>query len=440
MSGQFDLTVVGADVPGLCAAACAARRGFRVSLVKKPGKTGRRSVALDAIPNNVWRRLNLQNYDIALASTPQIATLFPDGKVIALPQSPRQAAAILADDEHPDHHVWRDFASALDEFVSVFDRHSDEIAHRQIGHRESADPLTWANLLTVSQSCDDVLADHLDDDDLRTHVAAAALSVSGLGGREQGSAAALAGVFSESAWPAHRVNGAVSLERILERVCADAKVVINQGQVARVSGLGEKYRLVHFSGGDTVETRFLLFPSPRAAQQARARPQYGGADTALRAARATLRLKLSDEAPPPIDMPHTVYQIAEDLDGIQEAREAVCEGRLPAAPPLQFSYASPFEIIIETSYCPDRLVDDGEVREWTGQDKQALTAQLIDRLADRIDNLSGRVVQSKLEIEGAWSAEDDRMVFDDPNVFFQTASRDAVRAAVRLTDRILDGY
>ena len=443
-TGHFDLLVIGDDAPGLCAAACAASAGARVAVARTPSDAKRRRVAGDAIPNFVWRRLDLQKYDISATPVSAIVSVSTDGKIIKTHADAGRAADAIEEAGVEDHIVWPDFVREIEELTQGADRLATRLAlgRKPKGVNGESDRSYCLDDLTVlASSCEDFLDDYFEDDRLKTHVGVRALAASGLGGKEAGSASALSGMFEASSWPARVFNGASSLEKTLEIVCADAGATVLDAAFHSIDSTAGKHLAVRLSDSEVVKARYVFCPSPDAARRAGLAKLIASPTFANGAARATITISLSDDVDPPGGIENAIFHVVDDLGDLQDARDAVVEGRLPEKLPLEFQFAPPREIIAYTSYCPDRFMEEGAPREWTSQDRQALGARAVEQIAPHVAGLSGKVIRSQVTVDGAYSSDDDELTIEvgDPRIVVQSTGANAIAAAVTLADHLLNG-
>jgi len=447
MMAPFDLIVIGDDAAGLCTAACMARTGARVGLLKTPKRLKLKKAAIDGIPNFVWRRLDLQKYNVAFAPVSAVISLSANGQTAKTVDSVSGAVAALEESDIRDHEVWADFVREVRALSISAGKFTTRLAiGRRSGNADGraeggAGAITIRDLGVLTNSCADFLDDYFDDDRLKTHIGARALAPMGLGGAEPGSVLSLSGLFEQSAWPVRAAKGGAALEKTLAKVCVDAGVEMIDAVLSAIDGAGEKYRALTLSGNEKLKSRFVFCPTPDAARRAGLVVLHGASPIAAPgAAKATIRIKLSEMAAAPSGDDKAVFFVAGNMDELQAARDAVVEGRLPEKLPLEFQFAPPREIIVQTAYAPDRFIEDGEAREWTGQDRQALGARVIERLSQHIDGLGAKIVRSEVSIEGAYITDDEAMIETfDQNVIVQPAATNVIAAAVTLADRLLNG-
>jgi len=441
MTATFDLLVIGADEASFSAAAVAARSGASVAIIRLK-KQKNKDVSFCDMPNFVWRRLDLHEYGLSLERISARVTLAPDGETVVTHESVRETKAALAESAKQDHLMWPSF---------VHDMNASEAA----GELRDAAAGAWLNggagfslftggvrefsaLGQATGSCIAMLDDYLGDDALKAHVAAHALSSSGLGGAEPGSALALSEFFDEHAWRVRADEDSPSLLSTLETVCNDSGVEFFAKDITDVSREGGKQIAASLRGGEKIKARYVLFASPDAAQKAGMRASVSPL-AGHGAAKAVLRIVLKNKMPPAAEDDKAVFQILDGLGDLQAARDAALDGKLPEALPIEFEHAPNGDIIVRTSYCPASFREEDGWREWTGQDRQAVTRLMIDQLSSRIPGFAANVRKTKLEVIGAASPERPSAFTGIENVIVQPNRHNAVAAAVRMVDRMLAG-
>ncbi|MEM8935271.1 MAG: hypothetical protein AAGC77_02555 [Pseudomonadota bacterium] len=444
MTSSFDLIVIGDDEAALCAAACAGQAGARAAIIRTQDKgapqLGNPSPSCARVPNFVWRRLNLNAYGLHLDPVSARITLFADGGAISTGVEPRATAFTLADEAPSDSALWSSFVDDL-RVLSEADlltgaATSAVLNGADLPARLYEDPRALGAVRTLSGSCAAILDDYFEHDPLKLHVAAHALGASGLGGEEPGSALTLTELFEEDAWRVRAPASGPSVKNALIASCRAEGVSIIDDDLMSISKRRSKYHLVETSADEAIKSRFVMFATPEAAAQ------QGVIDassplSAPGAAVAVLRLKMRKPIKAPNGDDRAVFQIVGDAAELQSARDAVVDGRLPDQLPLAFEFCDNGDIIARTSYCPARFRMDGEWRAWTGQDRQAASARMTERLSKRLRNLSENVAASEIEIFGEGDPNSRASISPLSDVIVQPQRHNAISAAVKLVDRIL---
>lgn len=439
MTATFDFLVAGEDEASLAAAAAAAQAGARSALLRRPKRPTRApSASFPSVPNFVWRRFDLQEYGLTLEPASARVTLAPGGAVATYARA-RETERALAEAGSADYLMWAAFANDMTAFNEA------QIYNEALGDASPNRAEAFAALFRDSRSLSALgqlagpaaamLDDYFSDETMKIHVGAQALARAGLGGREAGSALALPEFLAEDAWPA-RIAAGPSLLSVFEKVCDKAGVEKLEGRILEITDEGGKYRNVVLTGDQKIKTQFIFFASPEAAASAGARSALSPLG-AGRHATAVMRLALKNGVKPPAGDEKAVFQIADDFAELQAARDAAAAGRLPERPPVEFEFAANGDIIARTAYCPAVFREEDGERGWTGQDRQAIAARMKERLASRIDGLSGKIVKTEVGIIGAGDPENDVRLSDDENIIIQTSRCNAIAAAVRLVDRAL---
>lgn len=441
MSGQYDFLVIGDDEASLCAAAAAARAGARTAHLRiTQRKKQSAATTAPAIPNFVWRRLELQDYDLALEPASARVTLFKDGDPVVTYAKPRDTSAALAESGVDDHFVWNDFIEettglAADGYLASALFGAAQGSGKALANMLT-DPVALDRAARLFGSCADMIDDYFTDERLKAHVAAHALGPSGASDRQAGSAAALAEFFDEDAWRAHTPKDATNLMTVLEIACQDAGVKSYAGKITEVENEGAKHVAVSIGAEDAVKTRYVFFATPEAASAAGA--LQGDAVPGLNGpahANFTVRFKLSDRIEPPAGDHKAIFQIIDDPDDIRDARDAAVRGKLHERAPVEFEYTPNGEIVARTSYFPAGFFEDGAWRGWTGQDRQAAAAIIKNRIASRMPDFASQIRRAETELLTPNTRESFFTGCD--RVIVQWRRHNAISAAVKLIDEVM---
>jgi phytoene dehydrogenase-like protein len=428
MAANYDLLVVGDDAPGLCAAAAAAKTGAAVLLAPAGAVRVPRSPSICDIPNFVWRRLELQDYGLALEPISARITLLEDGVAATTLRGAAETADALAGDDDDAAALWpalvEDMRALGEDAASLHTERANALS-------AVADARSLSALGRAAGSTSELLDDYLNGGPLSAHVSAHALSLSGQGGEEAGSAMALPEFFDEHSWRVRSAPGSRSLNGALRRVCEVQGVETAPTPVRDASADGARFNSLNFGDETKRKARRILFATPDAAETAGYKTPgvYNGG-------RAVLRLVLRREVEPPAGDGNAIFQIVDKSSDLESARNAALDGRLSDRPPVAFEFTDKGDIIAHTSYIPKRLRDDEGWRNWTGQDRQALTKIMIDQLASRIDGLRDRIRKKELVVI-AGTKDDARPFARAQHVFVQPKRHNAIAAAVTLVDKVL---
>ena len=439
MNAQCDILVIGDDEASLAAAAAAAKAGARVCLLRAGERKKRPAATAPAIPNFVWRRLDLQDYDLTLEPVSARVTLFGEGAPLATYANPRATSAALAESGVADHLLWSDFleeASALpgDDYLSASYFNAAAPGGRALAAL-LGDSAGLARAARLFGPCADMLDDYFSDARLKAHVAAHALANAGFGDREAGSATALAESYSEDAWRVRTPKDAAALRAVLEKVRQDVGVETLAGKVTEISAPSGKFIVVSVGAEDKIRTRRIFFATPEAALAAGALngASLGRADCAT----FTIRFKLSEPVDPPGGDDKALFQVIDSGADLQEARDAAVAGRLFDRLPVEFEFTPNGEIVARSSYLPAAFYEDGEWRGWTGQDRQAAASIVKERLASRLPGFSSRVRRTESDIAAPPTAASP--FAGCARVTVQPRRHDSVSAAVKLIDQVIAG-
>jgi len=428
----FDLVIVGAEPAGFAAAACAARAGATVALVRG-GERKTRAGSTPGVPDFVWRKLNLQDAGLDAQPVSARVSLFEDGKSVSTYMSRRKTEEALKKADGADYHLWADFSDHLSRLWTE----GEEIARASAaGPGRSRTPLlsslnkgdgaAAARRLTASTA--GLLEDYFSEDHLRTHLASVALSPLGLGGDEPGSALALASLSEPAAWRVRTGGKGRSLLEVLEESARSAGVEIIQSRLREIVP-ERKLRLISFENGEVVRTRRIMASSTEAAARAGLDIAPSFSPLARRdGAVADVRLKFQ-KAPPPLEAgKNAVYYVTDSVDAIADARDAVLEGRLIERMPISFEFNKD-EILVHAPYCPSYLKTENEVREWSEQDRQALGMQIVQRLEPYLNGATKQIKRIDIRVTQAAPAPGDA---PEKSVAAPPPGHDPIGAAAKL--------
>ncbi len=443
MNGQFDILIVGDDEASLAAAAAAAKAGAHIAVLRLPARKKRSPAATPAVPNFVWRRLDLQDYDLTLEPVSACVTLLKEGAPVASYLSARETAAGLEAAGLEDHLVWSDFhtdmaALAEEGYLTNALFRGEAPSVRQFAAFLGA-PQSLGKAARLFGPCADMLDDYFTDAGLKTHVAAHALSPAGAGPREAGTSAALLEFLEADAWRVRTPKDSPSLRAVLERVCQDAGVVFIAEKIVAATSSSAKQVTISFANEDKIKVKTVFFATPDMAAVMGAR---GGACMNGLGYKGhavfTMRFRLADEVAPPAGDVKALFQIVDHADDLQNARDAAVEGRLYERLPVEFEFAPNGELIARSSYLPAAFYEDGDWRGWTGQDRQAVAGLIRERLTSRMPGLASQIRRSETEVAAPPSGPSPFAGCD--RVIVQSRRHDAISAAVTLIDRVMAGH
>lgn len=432
---QYDLVIVGADAPGLAAAACAAKRrvdiGLRVAVVRtgdEPPPGG----SAPGVPDFVWRSLDLHETELRARPIEALVSIFDDGQTLVAGRNLQRIEKSLGNADPATHQLRTDFST---EFARLW-MWADEVMHK-----ETADP-TAGSLLSVlagedsaplvmsmTRDCESVLDDFFADERLKTHLASVALMPFGLGGDEPGSALALGSASAPYAWRIRAGEREPPLVKVLEEICKAAGVVIVDGGVRDIEAPDDKTRVVILNDGQTIRAPRVMASSAMSETVARL-----GAAPAMsplprrEGACAEARVKLARPARPPGGSKTALFFSTGSIEALQAARDAALEGRLPEDPPIFFEFVRD-EIYVRAPYCPAVLYTDDEPRDWSEQDRQALGRQIVRRLGRAVNGAAHDVRRVDVKVFARLRGKSGRGA---GVLIVPPASHDEIGAAARL--------
>lgn len=433
MGATFDMLVVGDDAPSLCAAAAASARGASIALASTGAVTHGGPSVCD-IPNFVWRRLELHEFGLETEPVSARITLRPNGEATTTCRGLEDTVAALREIDADGAALWPEM---VDDMRALGETGLDAGLSGGAPGALSliANPRALNDLGRIAGSGDELIEDYLGADALSTHINAHALAPFGFGGMEAGSAAAMPEFFDEDAWRVRAKPGARSIIGALRKACEHYGVDAAPPGMETAHADGARYNAVAFKGGEKIRVRHIFFACPEAAERA----GYGGAPQCAPAnsARAVMRIKLRDRVEPPAGDGRALFQIVDERDDLKTARNEALSGRIHERMPVEFEFTEKGDIVIRTSYVPRRLQEEGEWRDWTGQDRQLLTSVLVKRLSSRIDGLHDQIRKTDLKVIARAGAADDKFI-RARNIVLQPRRHNAIAAAVTLIDKVLD--
>ena len=142
------------------------------------------------------------------------------------------------------------------------------------------------------------------------------------------------------------------------------------------------------------------------------------------------RVRLSFEKKPKAaaEWKRAVFHVAGDREAVRIARDAMIDGALAEAPPVAFEIDGK-GITAQAYFCPSRLIENGEAREWTGQDRQVLGRAVAGVIEKR---LGVKVEVSDVRVGPDIEAGLERRNFSIPAITAPAPSTDPVNAAAML--------
>lgn len=439
--GPFDILVVGDEEPALCAAACAAKSGARIGVLKKNDARRKNFVAsISAVPNFVWRRLDLQNYDLSLVPVGARVTLLNGSKTVSTHANSRDTMDALIAADIKDHLLWPDFQNEVaslngGNYLSSA-QYSGQISSRKSLAALLSDPYALDRTARMFGPCADVLDDYFSDDALKTHLAAHALSSSGFGPKERGSAAALVNFLDEASWRVRPDKNAPSIRSILEKICQQEGVTFLSGRVTEITPASGKYLALSVGTDERFKAKYIFFATPDTARQFGAH-EHLTAPTIDAAGHATfsVKFKLAEMVDLPVGDNADIFQIIDDPSELQAARDKAVAGRFPEKLPVEFEFTRHGEIVARSSYLPGAFFDDGEWRGWTGQDRQAAAALIKERLTSRIPGLSSQIRRTETDVITPFLGQSPFSGSD--RIIIQSCQHNTISAAVNLIDEVI---
>ncbi len=138
-----------------------------------------------------------------------------------------------------------------------------------------------------------------------------------------------------------------------------------------------------------------------------------------------------DKRPKPPGGNSGPFFTAADRQSLIAARNAMIEGKIEENAPLSFEIDGK-DIIARAPFCPARLRENGEDRDWTGQDRQVLGRQAAELIGRRLGGGVGNVREIEVTIGPDVAAGLKRRNFDAPQIPAPAPSLDTIGAAASL--------
>jgi hypothetical protein len=407
---QVDLLVIGTDAAGYAAAACAARSGAATALVATGFETDSETAVAEP-PNFVWRLLDLHQYDLRFETLPARTSYFANGA----------PALTTTDDPFATGRALAARAPALEHLWPAFVEEMGRTPASAAGGGASLGPGPF-------QTANAALDDYFADEELKTHIIGAALVPFGLAGDEAGSAAALAAGHLAS----RRRAAYAPLVEALKAAASAAGVDILEPRLKRLCREGSKLWKAMLDDGRDIRAANAMASSALLGEAAGLRVDVGGSPLRrCSGTQATIRIRYDRKPKLSAKDAAAAFFIAADRQAIIRARNSMIEGKLEDDAPLAFEIRGK-EIIARAPYCPARLVDNGETREWTGQDRQILGRQAAMLIEKRLPGATGTPREIEVTIGPDVASGLRRRSFDVPPTPAPAPSADPIGAAAAL--------
>ncbi|MEL6359964.1 MAG: hypothetical protein AAFR21_02675 [Pseudomonadota bacterium] len=398
---KVDLIVLGQDAEGAAAAANVARCGLSVCLLPTGAEIA--SSTYPDLPNRLWRDLDLVGGAHSSVAYGACASSADGDQWVRTHLDQDDMRSTLEAEISVSPDIWTAFQSDI---ADLFERvEALSIAATNLHGGDGAlhlgiDPMASAN---------SVLDGYFAHEEFKAHLLCRSVLAFGLSGDEPGSARALA-ALDPRAWPHRHGEGALSLHDGLLEACDLSGVTRINVRVTEIAEQRNGTKTVSLENGDEVQARSIIVSSlshvhPDAAYFAVSDSplrRFGGAQ-----ARVALAFGSSESFPETLE--DQVNYIVGTREDFRVSREAMREGRINDAMPLKVERDGN-RLIVTAPYCPAMLEEEGEMREWSGQDRQAFGRQVFDRLR-RVFSLE--VMPTKIDValslvpQGSGQAQDE---------------------------------
>jgi hypothetical protein len=126
-----------------------------------------------------------------------------------------------------------------------------------------------------------------------------------------------------------------------------------------------------------------------------------------------------------------VFFTAKDRQSLIAARNAMIDGRIDENLPLSFEIDGK-DIVARAPFCPARLRENGEDRDWSGQDRQVLGRLATELIKRRLGGAVVNIREIDVTVGPDVAAGLKRRNFDAPQIPAPPPSPDAIGAAALL--------
>ncbi len=399
-----EFLVIGADAAGYAAAACVARSGVRTAIAATGFEAPSIGTAIEP-PNAVWRMLDLHQYDLSPMVSGGAVSSFANGGIASFPDAEKTASRLAAIDDNL-LRLWPQFVIDAGSFS-----------------RNAKSGLDGSRLLSANA----LLDDYFENEDLKSHLAAAYVAPFGLVGDEVGSSEALAGLFDA---PRRRMSGA-SLVEALKASALAAGVEFIAGRFERLLISESKRFRILFDDGREIRARDVMASSATLAEAAGLRLADVSPLLRRTGVEAIVSIRYEKKVRAAADAPGACFLGATSRKDLEAARAAMLDGRIDDAPVLGFEIDGK-SVVARLPFCPARLRENDEDRDWTGQDRQILGRNTAAAIAKFLAPGANPVREIDVILGPDVSAGLRRRRFDLQPVPAPAPSIDPVGAAVAL--------
>lgn len=427
---HFDIAFIGATNASLAAAAYVTKVGGRCVVIQT-GIEKKNELSTDCPPNSVWRKLDLGAYGVVLEPVSTIASL-ADGEILLQTfEDENQTLEAIRNKDESAAEVFSDFKAA-GQSLSGYDQ-----GPQLNGSRKSA----FERFAPQSEICgsplasaNEVLDDFFADEDTKAHFARISLMRFGLAGDEPGSAIALGSGYADAEWRVRNNGNGISLRKALQRVCDDLNVNVLTSGVISVEKKNSAVKRVLLSDDSEVFATTIIAADDHVSGRLGLNVDAGGSFLlGKQQAEAIATITFASSVEFTKGLNGGIYFAArEGYASLQQARDKAVEGEIAEDLPIIFE-ASGKTVKVTAPYIPKQLFSEGDWRDWSGQDRQALGTQLLDLISPYV--VGGRSDVSRIDVtvsaplEGA---SDSGSPIDQPEVLVPAPHHDRFAALINL--------
>ena len=432
----FDIAIIGATNASLAAAAYIKRVGGN-AVVIQTGIEKNNEFSSDCPPNFVWRKLDLGAYGVVLEPVDTISSLAGGGILLQTFEDENKSLDAIRRKDQTASELLHDFM-ASGQNLSAHDQGPQFNGCRQSAFERFAPRSAICGSPLASAM--DILGDFFADEEIKAHFAQISLMRFGMAGDEPGSAIALGSGLADAEWRVRSNGNGVSLRKALLRVCEDLSVKLFTSGVTAVEKKGKTSKKIVLSDDSEIIAKTILAADEFVADRLGLVVESGGSLLASRRqTEAVVTITLSSSVEISVGANNGVYFLANGGHAsLIKARDAAREGEIAEDLPVIFE-ASGKTVKVTTRYIPEKLWSEGDWRDWSGQDRQALGSQILDLVAPYITG--GRSNVSRIDVTVSTPARKklrEESPLDVPDILIPAPHHDRIAALVNLALRAYD--
>jgi len=393
--GEVDLVFIGLTNASLVAAGCAAKVGARVVIIKT-GYEEENPVSNDRPSNAVWRLLGLFENDVKIEPLEALVSVQANTNNLFVREDQQLTRANISLLNEEASLVWGDYLDVTKQFSDASLESIVSADEKSVFRKDKlGNGLISSDLITAN----DLLDDFFDDERIKSHLSSLSLMQFGLAGDEPGSVVALGSGFSDANWRVKTSSGTTQLRKVLLQICAETNVTVVTADIIDVTE-GKRNKCVVFENDEEIGAKFVIAADTTIAQSLGLEVETGGSPLVRRNQTcANISILLSADAITQLDnVRNTVHYLS--LNGretLLKARDAVAEGKIPETLPSIFELSGR-TIHVSVPYLPVKISTESELRDWSGQDRQALGNQVLEQVLPHLDYSRAEVEKISVSI------------------------------------------